>query len=219
MLAELERRGRPFADSALGMMRLLGAIEVQSRDARGVWRTVAEFNEAGPIATDTKVLPLPAAALAREPGAPLRLRLRLAKGSWRVDWLALAELGSPVQAVRLEAKAVERGGQHDDAAYASLRGKGRHLISMPGDSYRLVFDIPQLEGGAELFLESRGYYYEWVRREWLAGENPALALQAIRDPAAALRRLAPDFARREQSMDSLFWNSRFSRGGRYAAHQ
>jgi hypothetical protein len=89
---------------------------------------------------------------------------------------------------------------------------------MPGDEYRLEFDLPRMQGGMELFLESRGYYYEWVRREWLPNEDPLKALQAIRDPAGALRRLAPEFARREQSMDSLFWASRFSRRGRYATH-
>ncbi|MEP7228190.1 MAG: hypothetical protein ABI785_12560, partial [Gemmatimonadales bacterium] len=61
----------------------------------------------------------------------------------------------------------------------------------------------------ELFLESRGYYLEWMRREWLAEENLALAAQILLDPAGALRTLAPAFKRQEPEMERLFWNSRY----------
>jgi hypothetical protein len=80
-------------------------------------------------------------------------------------------------------------------------------MTLPGDAYAIEFDLPP--GTHEVFLESRGYYYEWIRREWLADENPAEVVRFLLDPRAALRRLAPAFGEVEAEMDRRFWGSRF----------
>jgi hypothetical protein len=73
--------------------------------------------------------------------------------------------------------------------------------------------LPAREQNAprELFLESTGYYYEWMRQEWLPEENAAKAAQFLYAPATALRILAPLFKAREAGMDSVFWRSRVGR--------
>ena len=71
------------------------------------------------------------------------------------------------------------------------------------------FRLP--EGEQELFLESRGYYYEWMRDEWLKEEDQAAALQLVANPRAALVRLAPKFKAIEPDMDRVFWQSRVTR--------
>lgn len=205
--AAMERNGRDYAESQFGMAKLLGPIEVQLL-TEGVWRTVGEFGEPGPIAADTKVVPLPRDLPA---GDVLRVRLRLTKGNWRVDWVALASLGDPVTPTRVGPKAVEQHGKSNPTALAWLRDDTRHLVSMPGDDYRLIFDLPANARDLELFLESEGYYYEWMREEWLAGENQAMAALVLLNPAEALRRLAPAYKAREREMDRLFWSSRFTR--------
>ena len=63
----------------------------------------------------------------------------------------------------------------------------------------------------ELFLESRGYYLEWVRKEWLADENPALAAMMLINPERALHVLAPDFKKIEPEMEEVFWSSRYEK--------
>ena len=45
---------------------------------------------------------------------------------------------------------------------------------MPGDSYELAYDLPAGDN-FELFLDSRGYYLEWMREQWLRDENPVAA--------------------------------------------
>ena len=63
-------------------------------------------------------------------------------------------------------------------------------------------------GDLEIFLESRGYYYEWLRPSWLPEESAlALALFAL-DPRGEMRRLAPAYKRIEPDMDRVFWQSR-----------
>jgi hypothetical protein len=207
-LASMERNGRVFAESRLGMSKALGTIEVQV-PVDGNWVTVGEFGEPGPIASDTKVIPLPAAVEAAD-----RVRLRMARGGWRVDWVAIATLGDRAEPVRLRPSSVERDGHPDARALESLRAGSRHLISLPGDEFRLVFDLPSASDSLELFLESEGFYYEWMRTDWLADENAVMAAMVLLDPAAALRTLAPAYKTNESRMEALFQSSRFRRSDR-----
>jgi hypothetical protein len=168
---------------------------------------VGSFDEAGPIAGDTQVIPLPE----RPRGGPLEVRLRMAKGHWRVDQVALGELGAPVQARAIPPVSVERDGRPDPGALTALLGNGRHLITLPGDAYRLSFALPKGTDRSELFLESEGYYYEWMRAEWMREEDPAMVSLIINRPEEALRRLAAPFKAQEAGAEQTFWSSRFGR--------
>ena len=203
-LASVERGGPDAGRRALGMARVLGGIDVSVAEGDSPWRAIGTFDEAGPIAGDVRVVPFAATGT-----GPLRVRLRLARGHWRLDWVALARLGRPVEPVRLAPVSVERRGREDEAARDQLTTGARHLVTQPGDAYRLEFRLPAGDGRFELFLESEGYYYEWMRQEWLAEEDPQMALLAVADPAAALRRLAPAYKAQEDRLERQFWASRF----------
>ena len=206
-LAALERGGKDNAAKAMGMARALGGIDVSVADGAGPWIRIGSFDEAGPIAGDVQVLPFESNG--RE---PIRVRLRQAKGHWRLGWVALAHLGDPVVPQVIEAASVTREGRPDAGALARLRGAGGHLVTMPGDAYRISFDLPRPGPELELFLETEGYYYEWMRREWLPEENPAMAALTLGWPDEALRRLAGPFKQREATLENAFWSSRFRKG-------
>jgi hypothetical protein len=203
-LATLERGGPEAGRRALGMARVLGGIDVEVAEGDGPWRAIGSFDEAGPIAGDRRALPFEASG-----AGPLRVRLRLARGHWRLDSVAVAELGEPLVPVRLEPLSVERAGQRDDAARTRLRDGEGHLVTHPGDAYRLVFRLPPSDRPLELFLESEGFYYEWMRAEWLAEEDPGMAALALVSPGEALRRLAPAYKAQEGRLEEAFWASRF----------
>jgi hypothetical protein len=203
-LAALAGGGQPARERVEGMGRLLGRIDVLVPDSAGRWMPAGSAGETGPLAPDTKLVPLP-----RTDGGPIRVRLRLTRGLWRIDYVALTHLGKPLQPVRLSPAQVEREGRDDPAAFRALVDTGKALVTLPGDEYDLRYRLPPHPEQYELFLESRGYYLEWMRREWLADENLALAAQILLDPAGALRTLAPTFKRQEPEMERLFWNSRY----------
>ncbi len=203
-LAALPTGGTAAREQVDGVGRLLGRIEVLVPASEGGWVSAGSAGETGPLGPDTKVVPLP-----RTGEGPIRVRLRLTRGLWRIDYLALAQLGGPLHPVRIPPARVQRAGQEDSAAWRALVDTGKSLVTLPGDEYDLIYRLPADPEGYELFLESRGYYLEWMRREWLAEENLALAAQIIFDPASALRRLAPAFKRQEPEMERLFWNSRY----------
>lgn len=204
-VAQLERGGPARAREAMTMARLLGGIEVETAADDGSWRPVGHFDEAGPIASDRQVLPFEAA------GGPVRLRLTMSKGNWGIDQLALVRLGPEVVARAVEPERVERDGRPAAAALAALRAPDRYLVTEPGDAYRISFRLTPDESSPELFLESRGYYYEWMRGEWLAEEDAALAGLCFARPDLCLRRLAGPYKAQERGAEEAFWRSRFGR--------
>lgn len=206
MLAKLERGNTAMLDRSKGMARLLGPIEVMVQDRRGAWVVAGSTQETGPLATDVRYVPLPTL-----PAGPARIRLRLTRGHWRIDHVALAKLGERVEPIALEPTEVRRGEVVDDAVRSLLLDPARVLTTLPGDEFTFVFELPEHPERYELFLESRGYYLEWMRSEWLAEGNPALAMRAFRNPASALRAMAPAFKKREAEMESIFWGSRYVR--------
>jgi hypothetical protein len=207
-LAALERLPPTPPSQAFGLSRALGGIDVEVSDDGREWRTIGTFDEAGPLSGDVQVFPMSASLET----APTRVRLRMAKGSWRLDYVALASLGPEVTPRVIEPRTVDRAAQRDDAALDALR-RERHLVTVPGDAYRLTFALPEDPAGQglELFLESRGYYYEWMRAEWLGEEDPAMVDMILTRPEDALRQLAPAYKQREGSMEESFWRSRFRR--------
>ena len=205
-LAALQRGDAQTRRQMSGVGRVLGAIEVQVPDSGGGWVTVGETQETGPLATDLRVVPLPRAV-----GAPRRVRLRLTRGHWRIDGVTLARLTGRVEPVRIEPREVRRRGKADAEALALLTDPSRSLTTMPGDEYTLVYRLPEHPQRYELFLESRGYYLEWMREEWMAEENPTRAAMLLLDPAGAMKLLAPEFKRREAEMETAFWGSRYVR--------
>ena len=199
--ARIEREG-PGAVNLAAWRSLLGDIDVSVQTREG-WKPAGAFSEVGPIAREVELVPFPDDL----PGAEVHVRLTMARGNWKIDQLALAELGAAVQPVSIDPSLVTRDGHADDKALHALLVPGAHLVTNPGDSYTLHFHLADVE--SELFLESRGYYYEWMRREWLAEENPAEILRSVLDPHGALRRLAPKYKALEGKMEATFWSSRF----------
>jgi hypothetical protein len=204
-LAALERADAPSRSGGRGWKAALGGVEVQIPEPDGTgWRTVDDFYETGPIATDVHLLLLPEGASAE------RVRLRLARGNWRLDHVAAVALVGRAEPIRIHPRAIA-------GTLGAEFGAGRTpatdfpIVTQPGDSYTLTYQVPGDRGPLELFLESRGYYLEWMRKEWVAERSPLRGIQMLLDPASALRRYAPAYKRAEADIEQLFWRSRYAK--------
>ena len=198
-LARLERGDRAVVSRAHGLRRALGGIEVLVQDAHRRWVPAGEVHETGPLASDVKVVPLP-----RLGRGPLKVRLRLTRGHWRLDYLALARLGARVEPISLDPVEVRKEGLVVSAPTSGF-------TTLPGDEYDFAYRLPVDPDRYELFLDTRGYYLEWMRDEWVAEEDQARAVMLFRRPRRALRLLAPEFKKQEAGMEDLFWKSRYVR--------
>jgi hypothetical protein len=217
VLVSLERGDEALAARIKKSMGMLGDIYVSTLDTEGKWKKVGVLAEAGPLAADVHLVELPAD---EEPVR--RIRLELTKGFWRLEHVALVDLGDPAESMGLSPTAVWRihgaKAAQDSSSLKTLLDPHRHLVTGPGDGFRLEFQIPESHASENpgdiryrLFLESTGYYYEWMRREWLREESPELAHMMLYQPEIMFRQLAADFKSREAGMEKAFWNSRFRR--------
>ena len=204
-LARLETGGESARSLAGGMERALGVIEVLVPDEDGEWIVAGTVGEAGPIAVDTRMVKLP-----RSSGSQFRVRLRMTQGLWRLDQVALVALGNHVAPERIVPVRVSSDGVERPDALEALLDETKTLVTFPGDAYEISYELPEDPLEYELFMESRGYYLEWMRREWLAEENPTRAAQITLDPEGVLRALAPAFKNAEADIERLFWNSRYA---------
>jgi hypothetical protein len=203
-IAELERGDLGDAGSAL--VEMLGGIVLSIETAPGVWVEVGEIREFGPIAVDQHLLAF---------DAPVdwtgHARLRMTRGAWRVDAVRLGTLVGRVEPIRVPPTRVLKGDRADELALALLTDRTRSLTTLPGDHYTLIYELPDRSAHYEVFLESRGYYIEWMREDWLREENPVHLAQLFFDPASALARLAPEYKKVEAGMEETFWGSRYAK--------
>lgn len=198
-MAEMERgKGMP----SKSIFSLLGGVEVFSQDPDGNWTFEGELNETGPIATDFNVMPL-----SRSADGTITLKLRMNKGLWRIDYLALATLAGEVQPVIIEPAGVETITGSEPEPLKKLRDENAYLITYPGDIYLIRYDVPFVN--AELFLDSRGYYLEWIRDEWVKEQSFSKLALMINRPSQFLKRTARAFKKIEPVMEETFWNSRY----------
>jgi hypothetical protein len=207
-IARLEGVGPGAAPDPQAFARALGGVRIESRQGDGAWRDEGTLPYVGPIARATRVARL----RVTDPLAPLELRLTFARAHWRFDAVRAGPLTAedlPVSVV--EPEVVEAGARSIAEATRRLRGEGPRLVNLPGDDVALRFALPAPRGRRAYFLRSRGYYYEWMRTEWLREENVAQAELYLRDPHRALRELATPFRARESQMDAAFEASRFRR--------
>ena len=185
-----------------GIFNLLGGIEVYSKDKFGNWKLEGIVNETGPIATDFNIIPL---SLETEGNAELKLILN--KGLWRIDYLALADITEKVLPVIIEPKSVVTIKGLETNPLQKLSNRSEYLVTYPGDSYQINYSLPF--ANAELFLDSKGYYLEWIRDEWVKEQNFKQLELMIKNPARYLVKSAQEFKKLEPLMEKAFWNSRY----------
>ena len=203
-MASLERADPATAKRAGALAAALGGIDVMVPNGAGGWDSVATIRETGPLAADVRLVQLPVT------GKPVRVRLRMAKGAWRLDAVGLTSLEGSVKSQTIEPSQVLANGRPAGDARAKLVSSRDALVTFPGDSYTLVYTLPADAARYELFLETKGYYLEWMREEWLAETNPLRAMALFMDPVGSLRRLAPEFKKEEAQLEASFWRSKYA---------
>jgi hypothetical protein len=183
---------------------LLGGIEVFVQASDGKWKKVSEINEMGPIASDVHLVPL------QEMGTKsINIKLRLTKGLWRVDYLALGKLEKSVEPTIIHPAVVTAISGTEKNRHVQLSDTLNPLVTLPGDIYDLQYVLPVVPEEYEIFLKSKGYYIEWMRESWMKEESLKNAALFFGFPKKYMRVAAADFKKMEPSMENNFWNSKY----------
>jgi hypothetical protein len=205
-MAQMQSAGSDYAAKIKSLfLGPVGTIEIFRQDGEGNWEKAGEMSETGPIATNLELLPI-----SHEASSTVRLKLRMTRGLWRLDYAALAHLKKKVKPERLLPEGVVRGDTAvDEEAKKNLAGLAGPLVTLPGDRYSIIYEMPVDYQAYDLFIDTRGYYLEWIRKEWIAEENPNMTFMMFSDPVKYLRVLAPQFKKVEAQMEQAFWRSKY----------
>ncbi|UCE41431.1 MAG: hypothetical protein JSV17_00100 [Candidatus Aminicenantes bacterium] len=204
--AKLQRGDENMTAYANSIADVLGGIEVFVQSEGNQWIPAGKIQETGPIATDTRMILMP--ELER---TPQKIKLRMTKGLWRLDYIVLAELDEEVDPIRILPEMVFREGKIDSEARSRLIEPDKQLVTMPGDELTLVYELPTEYQHYELFLESQGYYLEWMRSSWIQEENLQKTITMFKHPEKFLRDVAPEYKKIERQMEEIFWRSKYVR--------
>lgn len=133
----------------------------------GEFHKVGRIGDQGPIAWSERAFVLDAPR-----GQSLKVRLSFIADNWRIDQVALAidtQRGKMRAIPVATAKSLEE--HRPDIPEYLAESDETYLITRPGESVQLGFDVGESTQSRTFFLASEGYYMEWMRSDWLAEEH------------------------------------------------
>ena len=211
-MQSLERNSTEFKTLLENPRKTIGTIDVLIKNEDGEWEKVSEVGETGPIATDIKLVPLKNIIKDKcndSDESQINIRLKMARGLWRIDYTALAELGDKVDPIIIKPSSSFPQKLNSSNVIELLNNQDSLLVTFPGEEYFLNYQLPPDFTEYELFMETQGYYLEWMRNEWLSEENPVKVYQMLFNPTQFYKDLAPQFKKVEADMEETFWSSKY----------
>lgn len=200
--AEVENGNTWIKDRFFKNWERLGGIEIYIRKPGG-WKLVDEVDEMGPIASDFHLIELP-----EQTGDKITIKLRMTQGLWRMNYLALADLYQPEDPLTLYPESIIAENLPQQNQFDQLCDTSTFLFTFPGDKYLLSYQLPD-NREYEYFLDTKGYYIEWMREEWKQEEDMGKLKLMFVFPGIYFRKMAKDFKKAEPLMEDSFWNSRY----------
>ena len=203
--ARIESGDRSLERKVDRVWDVLGGIEIFMKTVSGKWEKVGQEGEMGPLAGDVHLIKLPGTN-----DKEVRLKLRLTRGLWRLNYLAMVSLDEKIEPILVEPSIVVSP-RKVNPADSLLRNPDNPLVTLPGDEYDIYYNLPEGAENYEIFLITKGYYLEWMRDSWIAEENLKRAALFFGFPGLFMKIAASDFKKVEPSMEESFWNSRYVR--------
>ncbi|MBK9962574.1 MAG: hypothetical protein IPP06_14955 [Saprospiraceae bacterium] len=188
-----------------GLKKELGNIEIYTMDEETKkWVHQSGFYETGPVAINKQMIPLNVKSGIKK----LRIKIVLNKGLWRMDYVALAGIKKKVSLIEISPVSIMNKGVLDHQAHEEIINPDKFLISMPGSAYKINFKLPTVANDFEFFLCSKGYYLEWMRKDWIKDKDLLKLKQMIYEPRKYLKDQAIPYKEYERNMEQQFWNSK-----------
>lgn len=202
-LAEIENGNELLKKRLQRFYEILGGVEVLVLTDQNSWTKAGEIQEAGPIVSDIHFIRLP-----KVNTPTIKVKLRMTKGLWRIDMVNAANIVSRVVPERIMPTQVYRSNIADSVTLRKLLSD-EYVVTYPGDVFTIHY--PEVfDPGKEYFIESRGYYLEWLREDWLKHQDIELAQKMFMNPRKYLKKMTPAYKAIEPEMEEVFWKSRYT---------
>ncbi|MBN1560699.1 hypothetical protein JW998_10645 [candidate division KSB1 bacterium] len=187
-------------------------IHVELRDGNTV-KKKAFIDDTGPIAWRQTAFELPVAA------APTAtLRVSFLPDNVMIDWIGVSYDSPPAYTLRHVAcsEITDMRGRQKNIAPSLLEQDDDHyLITQPAESYHLTFDTGQEPPGKKrtCFLHSRGFYIEWLRREWYDDSMARTENITLQLDENLILRAAEQWLAKKEAFEKQFFDSKIQLAG------
>jgi hypothetical protein len=196
-----------YAELFRTVYQTFSGVKVLSNE-NGSWIQHASITDAGPINWKHVAVEIPVT----EPGE-LPVRLQFFPDNIFIDYVGF-DTSSPSDTklvpIPIDPVVVinNEGEERSDVLPFISSIDDQRLITNPGDSYRFMYEIPR-KGSTErtLFIQSHGYYTEWVRGGWLQTDASAYRFN-LYDTQSTLAELTTRWLAGRTVIEESFFNSR-----------
>ena len=174
----------------------------------GRWVTVGKIGDSGPISWKETAIQVPA-----QPGEHLTCRLEFFPDNYIIDRIQFGFSDRKESSFRIEeqyplAIRENSGELRPDVAPLLVTADDRYLVTEPGESYRLTYDVAKDSASEEtFFIQSRGWYREWIRAGWLQTPRDAFFFDLL-DVEGTVQKLAEHWQADRVILENEFFRTR-----------
>ncbi len=174
----------------------------------GKWVQVARIKDVGPITWKTvaSAIPVPRSG-------PVKVRLRSFPDNFIIDQVGFSMRKGEAEAAQTEELVPRRivddsAQEREDIRGQLARHDGSYLVTNPGESYRFTYHLTPPSGSeVSLFIQSQGYYTEWIRGNWLRASREGYRFDLSRIDEV-LSQLGVSWIRGKDDIEHRFFQTR-----------
>jgi hypothetical protein len=139
----------------------------------GAWNLQSKIGDIGPIAWKDIGVEIPVEV---EKNATL-IRLEFFPDNFMIDYIGYdcsSDLNDSYHVNKLQPKNIvdDENKYRFDLNEVLEKPDGKYLITNPGESYYLTFNLTSSDtANTSVFIQSKGYYIEWIRGNWLVNNS------------------------------------------------
>jgi len=191
----------------------LGGIKIYVQEDDLSWKYQGEMYETGPIAFNHELLPLKNLKTKHK----IKVKLAMNKGLWRLDDVSLLNIVQEAKPMSVLPYSLKKNKKIDTKSLDKITSNNNeYIVSMPGDEYYFSYLIPSCKHYEkyQVFLDTRGYYIEWMRDSWLKEKNLYALKKMMDNPKAWLNEETSNYKIYEAKMEKQFWDSKWTQNNK-----
>jgi len=143
----------------------------------GEWKQRSKIGDIGPIAWKEMAVDIPVEESDINPAGEIYVRLEFFPDNFMIDYIAYEtedDFEDSLIITEMSPKRIinDLGKNQSDISYSLQTDDSRFLITNPGESYYLDYEVqmhPEME--IAIFVRSKGYYTEWLRGDWITTKD------------------------------------------------
>lgn len=179
-------------------------VEVNKNNS---WIEIGKFQDAGPINWKYSVAQIPV-----NYDGTVKVRLKFIPDNIMIDYIAFDTTDSnenfTVEKINPSIITDCTNQERNDISDFINEDDNLYLITNPGDCYFINFNFNKSsDKETSLFIESKGYYNEWIRGNWIKEKSVHYTFNLF-DIQGTLKRLVDSWLENKDLLEQEFFNSR-----------